>query len=124
MQPHTQQTAMHCIIRHLSLRTKIILFKSPSYSITSVDHPGQPSLSQPWLPMTQPLVHSSSFLAPLLAFIDHRKLTIYHKRCDLGDALTTVSLAIPIWPFSKSLKCFCAYQLVVPSIPKISLGMM
>ena len=68
----TQQTAMHCVFGHLSIRTSINFYSNLSNSSSSVgsDHMGQRSLllciSESWPPMTLLPVHPCSFLGPLI----------------------------------------------------------
>ena len=48
VQPHTQQSAKHCVFWHLSIRTSINFFSNLSSNSLSVgsDHTGQPSLQE------------------------------------------------------------------------------
>jgi len=107
MQPHTQQTVMHCVFWHLSIRTSINLLSNLSYSSSvGSDHTGQPSLptciNEPWPPMTLTPVHHCSFLGPLLINTAYCRPGTPHKSCSFGDALTQSS--ITVWSLSNLLK--------------------
>ena len=78
MQPHAQQTVMHFVFWHLSIRT------SMNFSLPAC-------ISEPWSPMTLSLVHHCSLLGPLLIDTDHCRLGTPHKSCRFGVALTQSS---------------------------------
>ena len=104
MHSHKQQTAMHCVFWHFSMRTSIHYFSnmSKSSSYYGSDSTGQPSLptciNEPWLPMT--------LFGPLLLDNDHYRPGRPTRTAAL-EMLWPSHLAITIWPLSNSLKSLC-----------------
>ncbi len=121
MQPHMQQSVMHCVFWHLSIRTSINFLSNLSYSSSvGSDHMGQPSLptciNEPWLPMTLSPVHRSTLLGPLLIDTDHCRPRTLHKKMEMlwpSHLAITNWLATHIFPASNtstlSTKC-CLIQ--------------
>jgi len=105
VQPHTQQTAMHCVFWHLSIRTSINFLSNLSYSSSSVgsDH----TINEPRPPMTLSPVHHCSFLGALLIDTDHCRPGTPHKSCSFGDALTQSSQFGPCQTRSNPYACPC-----------------
>ncbi len=101
MQPHTQQSAMHCVFWHLSIRTSFN-FLSYSSSFVISDHTGQPSLllciSEPWTLMTLSPVHHCSFL-PWTTFDRYWPL----QTRNTPQELQFWRCSDPVWPLSNSL---------------------
>ena len=96
MQPHMQQTAMHCVFWHLSIRTSINFFSNLSNSSLSVgsDHMDWSLLPtciyETWAMTLSPVQHCS-ILGPLLIDTDHCRPGTPHKSCSSGDALAQSS---------------------------------
>ena len=95
IQPHMQQTVIHCVLWHLSIRTKINFFNNLSNRSVGADHLGQPSfptcISEPWPPMTLSPVHHCSYLRPLLIDTDLCRPGTPHTSWSFGDAVTQSS---------------------------------